>query len=224
MNHALRSRRGSLGGVRLRRLSLLPLVVAAAACARPSGAAASAAAPWEAHAAPLAAAMASAAPTTVIVVRHAERAPVEGNDPPLAPIGGVRAEALRDALRAAGVTAVYTTQLLRTRLTADPLVRQLGLSPTIIAVAGPADVHAAEVARRVLAEQAGGVALVVGHSNTVPGIIRALGGISLGQLPDSAYDDLFIVNVPAAGAGATRMIHARYGPPNPAGSGGMMPH
>jgi broad specificity phosphatase PhoE len=204
-------------------LRLIPLL-AAAACAPAAGVPAS---PPAAASASVAATSASrATPTTVIVVRHAERARVEGSDPPLDSIGGVRAAMLRDVLRDAGVGAVYTTQLQRTRLTAEPLVRHLGLAPIVVSTGGSAEAHVAEVARRVLAEQAGRVVLVVGHSNTVPGIVRALGGAAPDQLPDTAYEDLFIVTVPAQGAssGAVRTIRARYGPPNPVGSGGRMPH
>ncbi len=53
-------------------------------------------------------------PTTVIVVRHAERAAVEGQDPPLSEAGEQRARALIEAVGDAGVRAIYATQFQRT--------------------------------------------------------------------------------------------------------------
>lgn len=147
--------------------------------------------------------------TTVVVVRHAERAEVEGRDPPLAPEGAARAEALADALADAGVTAIYATPYRRIRDTAAPLAGRLGLEIRETPVSGGIAAHAREVARRAVDENPGGVVLVVGHSNTVPAIVGALTGLDLPELAEDAYGDLFIVQVPAAGR--ARLIRARFG-------------
>lgn len=143
--------------------------------------------------------------TTVIVARHAERAAVDDRDPPLSPEGAAQAEALADA----GVTAIYATPYRRTRDTAAPLGRRLGLEIRETPVEGGIEAHAREVARRVVAENPGGVTLVVGHSNTVPAIVHALTGWPIPELSEDAYGDLFIVQVPAAGR--ARLIRARFG-------------
>src|SRR5213078_4827272 len=56
--------------------------------------------------------------TTVILVRHAEKAAAPADDPPLTAAGEARAKDLLDAVRDARVTAIVTTQLVRAKSTA----------------------------------------------------------------------------------------------------------
>lgn len=151
--------------------------------------------------------------TTVILVRHAEKADVPGNDPPLSAAGERRSLALVDALRDAGVQAVVTTQLQRTRRTAAPLARLLGLEPEVVAVAGDAATHARQVAEHVLSRHAGRTVLVVGHSNTVPAIVAALGAPAMEPIDERVYDDFVVVLKPAAGP--AHRVHVRYGSAEP---------
>jgi len=114
---------------------------------------------------------------------------------------------LAEALADAGVTAIYATPYRRTRDTAAPLARRLGLEIRETPVQGGVDVHAREVARRVVAENPGGVVLVVGHSNTVPAIVGALTGLEVPEISEDAYGDLFVVQAPTTGQ--ARLIRAR---------------
>jgi broad specificity phosphatase PhoE len=77
--------------------------------------------------------------------------------------------------------------------------------------AGPAAQHAKAVADQVL-KHAGGTVLVVGHSNTVPAIIGALGAPQPRDLCDSEYDQLFVVII--GDAGPPRLVRSRYGAAN----------
>ena len=158
-------------------------------------------------------------PTTVILVRHAEKAAVPANDPPLTESGEARAKTLAVIARDAGVTAIVTTQFARTRGTARPSAEALHITPDVVSVGGAQ--HAQEVAR-VIRSHAGGVVLVVGHSNTIPAIIAALGAPQPPPICDSAYDGLYIVTLSTSGA--AHVISARYGEPSPAvaGCGSMM--
>ncbi len=61
---------------------------------------------------------------------------------------------------------------------------------------------------------AGSVVLVVGHSNTVPSIIAALGGPKLADLCDSAYSNLFVLVL--GEPGGARLIRSRFGDADPA--------
>lgn len=149
--------------------------------------------------------------TTIFVVRHAERASTTDSDSPLNDVGRERARALADALGAAGVDAIYTSQFVRTRDTAAPLAERLGMEITVHQVSN-AETSSREVASRVLAEHPGGTVLIVGHSNTVPLIVEALGGDDVGPLEDSDYDNLFIVVVRAPGEVGT--TSARFGAPD----------
>jgi len=159
------------------------------------------------------------AATTVILVRHAEKAATPADDPGLTEAGQARARALAAIARDAGVTAIITTQFARTRETARPAAEALGVTPEV-AKAGGAQ-HAQEVAGFIRAH-AGGVVLVVGHSNTIPAIIAALGAPQPPAICDSEYDNIYLVTIPASGQ--ARVIRARYGEPSPitAECGAMM--
>jgi broad specificity phosphatase PhoE len=135
----------------------------------------------------------------VIAVRHAERA--DGGamatspqtDPPLSAAGEARARKLADALRDAGVTAVFATEYKRTQDTVKPLATAAGLTPQVVKAADTAALVA-----KLKSAHASDVVLVVGHSNTLPAIIKALGGPDI-RIADDQYDDIFIV-VPSTGA------------------------
>jgi len=163
----------------------------------------------------------AAGPATVVVlVRHAEKAAPTG-DVALSPGGEARAAALAAALRDAGVQAVLTTQLRRTRQTAEPLAAARGLTPEIVPVGSDVPEHAARVAAAVRQRHQGQTVLVVGHSNTVPAIIAALGGPRLPDLCDAEYAMLFVL-VARGAAGAGAVAGAADGAA--AGSGGRVLH
>jgi broad specificity phosphatase PhoE len=144
--------------------------------------------------------------TTVIVVRHAEKVD-SSTDPLLSEAGRQRAAALADALAHAGVTAIFTTQYRRNQATAEPLASRAGLRPKMVQAARDAAAHAAAVAALARQEPAGSVVLVIGHSNTVPAIIAALGGPEVPAIDDDAYSDFFVLQL---AGDRTRLIHARY--------------
>jgi phosphohistidine phosphatase SixA len=149
----------------------------------------------------------------VLLVRHAERAQEPADDPGLTPAGVDRAQALREVLAATGLNAVITTQLRRTQLTAAPSAEQYHLTPIVVRAGGGTEAHGRAVAEAVRARPAGEAVLVVGHSNTVPAIIAALGGPALPDLCDSEYATLFTLLVPAVGS--PRLVRSTYGAPDP---------
>ena len=149
----------------------------------------------------------------VVLVRHAERAAEPADDPGLTMAGEARADALREVLAAAGINAVITTQLRRTQRTAAPLADQLRLTPMVIRTGGGVGAHARAVADAVRSRAAGEAVLVVGHSNTVPAIIGALGGPGMPDLCDAEYATLFTLVLPAEGT--PRLIRSIYGAPDP---------
>lgn len=159
---------------------------------------------------------AGAQPSLVVLVRHAERAAAPASDPVLTTAGEARAMALRDALAAAGVSAIVTTHLQRTQLTARPLADSLRLTPIIVGAGAPLQAHLDSVAAAVMRQPAGAVVLVVGHSNTVPGIVRALGGPALPDLCDSEYASLFVLSY--GGGPRPRLVRATYGAPDAPGT------
>ena len=130
---------------------------------------------------------------SVFVVRHAERADAASggatmmaNDPDLSDAGRARAQSLAAALKDAGIAAIFTTQYKRTRQTAEPLAKALGIEVTVVNAN-----DAAGLIEKVKA--ATGNVLVVGHSNTVSDVLAKLGVADPPKLSDNDYDNLFIV-------------------------------
>ncbi|HEY7235878.1 MAG TPA: histidine phosphatase family protein, partial [Gemmatimonadaceae bacterium] len=76
------------------------------------------------------------AATTVILVRHAEKAATPADDPPLTKAGQARARALAVIAHDAGVTAIVTTQFVRSRTTAEPAASALGITPEVVRAVG----------------------------------------------------------------------------------------
>ena len=149
--------------------------------------------------------------TTVIVVRHAEKAAEPATDPILSPAGTARAEALVELVKDAGVQATISTQFQRTRMTAAPTAAKLGLTNEVL----DARLPARGVADSILAKHRGQTVLVVGHSNTVPDIVAALGAPKPAAICDDGYDNAFVVTVPASGPASVTRLHfgARAGCP-----------
>jgi broad specificity phosphatase PhoE len=140
----------------------------------------------------------------VIVVRHAERADdgatpatsMTGSpDPELSSVGKTRAQKLAAMLADANVSAIYTSEYRRTKDTAAPLAAKIGIAVEVVMAR-----DAAALIDKIKSNKSGAV-LVVGHSNTVPAIIQALGGSAV-TLADDEYDSVFFV---AANGTTTRI-------------------
>lgn len=141
----------------------------------------------------------AAAQNAVYVVRHLNT-PAGEQDPDLLPEGRRAAEALAAWFQAERPTAIYISDYKRMRQTVAPLAARLGLIPILY---DPRDTPG--LIARVRAEH--GVVLIVGHSNTVPDIIAALGGARPAPLVHEDFGDIWRV---ASGGGTARMrIEAR---------------
>lgn len=144
----------------------------------------------------------------VVVVRHAEKAD-DSRDPPLASAGESRAGALAATLAGARLDLAIATQFRRTRQTAEPAARAAGIPVTLRPIDGSnAATYADTLAAELRALPPGSTALVVGHSNTVPGIVGALSGQAQAPMPETEYDRYTVVLLDADGA--ARVITSRY--------------
>jgi broad specificity phosphatase PhoE len=164
----------------------------------------------------------AAQPSMVVLVRHGEKATVGGSDPSLSEAGVARAQALAGALTMLTPNAIVVSSLKRTGETAAVVVAKTGVVPTVIPIDGGGAAHVAAVAAAVRAAR--GIVLVVGHSNTVPAIVTALGGPPLPDLCDASYATLFVLTPGQAGA-AAQVVRAQYGAPDgplPASCTGMV--
>ena len=146
-------------------------------------------------------------PTTIVLVRHAEKGGEPGDrDPELNDAGRRRAAALARVLGDANISTIYSTPFLRTRNTAAPLARRLGIEVTITSIT-PEFIE--DMAATLRSEHSGETVVVVGHSNTVPQTINALGAGPMENLADDEYDWLFVVTL--AANGSVSLMELRYG-------------
>ncbi len=143
--------------------------------------------------------------TTIILVRHAEKAivPPENKDPDLSEAGQARAQGLAKMFSGSGIAAIYATQFKRTQQTAKPLADKFGIAVTIVDAKKTSD-----VVRQIRADHAGKVIFVAGHNNTVPEIIAALGGPKMPIISETEYDNLFILTIP--NQGPPKLLKLKY--------------
>ena len=155
--------------------------------------------------------------TTVILVRHAEKKLEPDNpDPDLTPEGVARSQEIARVFGDAGVNAIYATQYKRTQQTVKPLADKLALTVNRVDAK-----ETAELVKQIRSRNPGQVVFIAGHNNSVPEIIAAMGGPHLPIIPETEYDNLYILNV--YGDGAARLIKMKYGSAvMPVGNQGMM--
>jgi 2,3-bisphosphoglycerate-dependent phosphoglycerate mutase len=143
--------------------------------------------------------------TTVILVRHAEKVIDPNNaDPDLSPAGQARAQELVRMFGDAGINALYATQYKRTQETVKPLADKLGLAAVQIN-----SKNTAELVNQIRGQHRGEVIFIAGHNSTVPEIIAALGGPQYPVIPESDYDNLYIVTMYRTGK--ARVVKMKYG-------------
>lgn len=131
----------------------------------------------------------------VFVVRHAEKAS-DANEAsvPLSQVGAARANRLAELLKDAGITAVYSTDTVRTQTTAQPLANRVHVAVRIYeAAAADGTVDLQAFAAKLRHDHAKDSVLVVGHSNTIAPLLSALGCRESVSIPADAYDNLFVV-------------------------------
>ncbi len=136
----------------------------------------------------------SALAQTVYIVRHAEKADASA-DPVLSAAGTERAGALAAALADAHPDLILVTPLQRTALTAAPTAAYHGVTPVVVPLDGGTQGHVAAVVARVRAQPADAVVLIVGHSNTVPLIARALGYAEAADMPECEFDRMTVLHL-----------------------------
>jgi phosphohistidine phosphatase SixA len=155
-------------------------------------------------------------PLTVILIRHAEKevVPPENKDPNLSLAGQARSQELARMFGGAGVTSIYATQYKRTQQTVKPLADKLGLTAAVVEAQKTPD-----LVKQIRASKPGEVVFLAGHNNSVPEIIAALGGPKMPIIPETEYDNLFILTV--QGDGSAKLLKMKFGSPLPSSGAGM---
>jgi broad specificity phosphatase PhoE len=139
-----------------------------------------------------------AEPSAIYLVRHGEKA-AEGKDPDLTAQGQARAQNIATMLQKVGITSIFSTPTARTTQTAQPLASRSGVTVQSYDPKAP----------KALVEKVkslSGAVLVVGHSNTLPELVRLFGGAPGSDIADNEYDRLYQLNVGPGGAIATVLL------------------
>lgn len=154
---------------------------------------------------------------TLVLVRHAEKAPERSADPPLSDVGHARAKSLARTLGHAGVTTLLHSDLKRTRDTVAPMAEALEIEPEAYDAR-----NLSALVERLSKAKADETIVVAGHSNTTPAVAFAFGvelpeldasaapkGAPFGYLPHDAYDRIHVLT---PGKDAARLVELRYDP------------
>lgn len=148
----------------------------------------------------------ASAQQAVILVRHAElqgAAMAEPKNLPLSEAGEARAGRLATILKDAGIVAIYVTDFLRTKQTAQALAREIGVEPTALAKGDPR-----ELVERIRRSHDGQTVLLVGHTDTLPGLLQAFGHPAQTHIDAQDYGKLFVL-VPKRD-GPPTLLQLRY--------------
>lgn len=147
--------------------------------------------------------------TTVILVRHAEKKVEPANpDPDLAPEGVERAHQIARVFGDAGVNAIYATQYKRTQQTVKPLADRIGVPVTLLDSS-----QTEELVNQIQTTHRGQTIFVAGHNNSVPAIVSVLSNEKFPQIPETEYDNLFIVTIYRFGK--AKVTKLKYGNQSP---------
>ena len=141
----------------------------------------------------------------VILVRHAELPGTAMADPksmPLSAEGKARAQRLAWMLKDSAIGSIYVTDFARTNQTAQPLANEIGHKPTVVSKGDPL-----ALVERMRKENAGQVVLLVGHTDTLPGLIKALGVPLDIKIDAQDYGNIFVVTPKSQGASGFLRLH-----------------
>lgn len=157
-------------------------------------------------------------PVTVILVRHAETAgDTSGGgsaNPGLSEDGQARAARLAKLFGNAGITHAFSSEFNRTQQTVAPLAKAAGVETMSISARDP---EAQLKALRAL--DPGSVAVVCGHSNTVPAYAKELGADPQrledhprygGLIPHGDYGRIYVVTLPGVKGANSHGIELNY--------------
>ena len=139
----------------------------------------------------------------IFLVRHAEDVRSKDVvDRPLTESGQRRGTLLADVLKDAGIDAIFTSSLQRAVKTAEPLAIASRIEPKPLPqLTTKFDKSDMENFVQLLRSQhRDSIVLFVGHSNTVPALIKALARTDEIKIPETEYDNLFVLFPKSEGA------------------------
>ena len=138
------------------------------------------------------------AETVLILVRHGEKVD-ESQDADLNDAGRARAQALAAVLKDAGIQAIYSTDYRRTLETVKPTAES---TSKLIEVYDGDNLEGFAKDLRARGRRA----LVVGHSDTTPELVKLLGGEAASPIAPDEYDRMYILTLSADGKASTVLL------------------
>lgn len=121
---------------------------------------------------------------TIIILRHADR--LEEIDD-LSVAGYQRAERLKSMFVAQKINLLFSTNYIRTTKTIAPLAQAQQLETKLYE-------SSSRVVEKIKASTAETI-IIVGHSNTVPEIVKGLTGVDVPAIADDEFDNMFVVSM-----------------------------
>ena len=141
--------------------------------------------------------------TTFILVRHAEKASDGTKNPALTDEGIARANKILSMFKEADITAIYSTDYKRTKMTVAPIAEAKKMEITSY------DPRKLEDFTLMLKDIVGGTVIISGHSNTTPTLANLLlGEEKFEQFDEADYGNLLIITM--ADNGKPALLHIRY--------------
>ena len=137
----------------------------------------------------------------VFIIRHAEKE-LGGDDPSITEEGKARAAAWADMLQHVGLDVVFTSDAKRTQQTGEIIAAKLGLplnSMNRADTAGLTDTLSFDYEEDVV--------LIVGHAETIPGILQNLGVSDNIEVDQTDFSNLFLLFQP--GSDEPRLVRLR---------------
>lgn len=144
--------------------------------------------------------VAAAQDTMIYLARHGEKQ-ATATDPGLTAEGQLRAQNIATTLKRANIRHIFSTAYARTQQTAQPLGTALALP-----VQAYDPKQQAAFAKQLLALK--GNTLVVGHSNTIPELVRLLGGDPGADLPETEFNRLYQLAIGKDGSVTTTLLNS----------------
>ncbi|QFU21519.1 histidine phosphatase family protein [Shewanella eurypsychrophilus] len=138
-----------------------------------------------------------AAIKTIILVRHAEKAPGATKDPSLSEAGDKRAQALIAKLADQPLSLLLSSPYKRTQETLAPISSARDLEIKVIDTKAGLKEHIKASIAAITSHK--GNVLIAGHSNTVPLIISALGGPKIKPITEEQYSNIYYLRLYQSG-------------------------
>jgi broad specificity phosphatase PhoE len=149
----------------------------------------------------------------IFALRHADRA--SENIDGLSDAGKVRAKLLARMLAQSEIKTAYCSDAKRTQDTIAPLKALLGSELTVnVFPVGDngVDGHAKAIVTAVRALPTDSTAAVIGHTNTIDLIVKALTNKTIDPIGPNEFDKLFVMSIPTA---SPSLALLKYGAPTP---------